>query len=56
MVHNADTFGYGTDFYQTVGLLWVLIDYEIDIIKLPLGKTTVTCGTLPYSFKRFFAF
>lgn len=56
MVHNADTFGYGTDFYQSVGLLWVLIDYEIDIIKLPLGKTTVTCGTLPYSFKRFFAF
>lgn len=56
MVHNADSFGAGTDFYQSIGLLWVLIDYEIDIIELPLGKTTVTCGTLPYSFKRFFAF
>jgi len=56
MVHNADSFGAGTDFYQAIGLLWVLIDYEIDIIELPIGKTTVTCGTLPYSFKRFFAF
>ena len=56
MVHNADSFGAGTDFYQSIGLVWVLIDYEIDIIELPLGKTTVTSGTLPYSFKRFFAF
>ncbi|MCK5388670.1 MAG: hypothetical protein KAJ22_05230 [Candidatus Izimaplasma sp.] len=56
MVHNADSFGAGTDYYQAIGLLWVLVDYEIDIIKLPYGKTTVTCGTIPYDLKRFFAF
>ncbi len=56
MVHNADSYGAGTDFYQSIGLVWVLIDYEIDIISLPVGKSTVTCGTLPYSFKRYFAY
>jgi len=56
MVHNADSYGAGTDFYQSIGLAWVLIDYEIDIVELPLGKSTITCGTLPYSFKRFFVF
>jgi len=56
MVHHADSFGAGTDYYQSIGLLWVLVDYEIDIIELPLGKTTVTCGTVPYDLKRFFAF
>lgn len=56
MVHNADSYGAGTDFYQSIGLLWVLIDYEIDIVKLPLGKTMVTCSTLPYSVKRSFAY
>ena len=56
MVHNADSLGAGTDHYHSVGLLWVLVDYEIEIIKLPFGKTTVTCGTLPYSFKRSFAY
>ncbi len=56
MVHNADSYGAGTDFYQSIGLVWVLIDYEIDIFSLPIGKSTVTCGTLPYSFKRYFAY
>jgi len=56
MVHHADSFGGGTDYYQSVGLLWVLVDYEIDIIKLPIGKSTVTCGTIPYNLKRYFAF
>jgi medium-chain acyl-[acyl-carrier-protein] hydrolase len=56
MVHNADSYGAGTDFYQSIGLVWVLIDYEIDITDLPIGKSTITCGTLPYSFKRYFAY
>lgn len=56
MVHNADLLGVGTDHYHLVGLLWVLVDYEIEIMELPVGKTTVTCGTLPYSFKRSFAY
>ena len=56
MVHNADLLGVGTDHYHSVGLLWVLVDYEIEIMELPFGKTTVTCGTLPYSFKRSFAY
>ena len=56
MVHHADSFGAGTDYYQSIGLLWVLVDYEIEIIKLPLGKATVTCGTVPYALKKFFAF
>ena len=56
MVHNADSFGAGSDYAFNNGQLWVLIDYEIDIIELPLGKTTITCGTAPYDIKRFFAF
>ncbi len=56
MVHNADSFGAGSDYAFDNGQLWVLIDYEIDIFDLPLGKTMVTCGTAPYAIKRFFAY
>ena len=56
MIHHADSIGAGTDYYQSIGLLWVLVDYEIDIIKLPTGKSTVTCGTIPYDLNKFFAF
>ncbi len=56
MIHNVDSYGAGTDFHLKKDLVWVLIDYEIDIVKLPYGKTTVTCGTIPYSFKRYFGY
>ena len=56
MIHNVDSFGAGSDFHEAQDLLWVLIDYEIDIYKLPIGKTYIKCGTIPYSFKRFYGF
>jgi len=56
MIHNVDSYGAGTDFHMQKGLVWVLIDYEIDITKLPYGKTKVKCGTIPYSFKRYFGY
>jgi len=56
MVHNADAIGVGSDYTHNIGQLWVLIDYEIDIVELPFGKTTVTCGTTPHSIKRFFSY
>ena len=56
MVHNADSFGAGSDYAFNNGQLWVLVDYEIDIFDLPLGKTMITCSTAPYAIKRFFAF
>jgi len=56
MIHNVDSYGAGTDFHMQKGLVWVLIDYEIDIERLPFGKTTVKCGTIPYSFKRYFGY
>lgn len=56
MVHNADTIGIGSDYTHNIGQLWALIDYEIDIVELPFGKTTVTCGTTPHSIKRFFSY
>jgi len=56
MVHNADMIGVGSDYTHNIGQLWVLIDYEIDMVDLPFGKTIVTCGTTPHSIKRFFSY
>lgn len=56
MVDNVDSFGASSDYHFEKDLFWVLIDYEIDIHKLPKGKTHVSCGTSPYSFKRFYGF
>lgn len=56
MVHNVDSFGASSEYHFEKDLFWVLIDYEIDIIELPIGKTYVSCGTSPYSFKRFYGF
>ena len=56
MVHNVDSLGVSADFHKNQNLYWVLIDYEIDILDLPLGKQYVSCGTLPYSFKRVYGY
>jgi medium-chain acyl-[acyl-carrier-protein] hydrolase len=56
MVHNVDSFGASSDYHFEKDLFWVLIDYEIDIYELPRGKTYVSCGTSPYSFKRFYGY
>ena len=56
MVHNVDSFGASSDYHFEKDLFWVLIDYEIDIYELPEGKTNVSCGTSPYSFKRFYGY
>lgn len=56
MVHNVDSFGASSDYHLEKELFWVLIDYEIDIYELPKGKTYVSCGTSPYSFKRFYGY
>ena len=54
MVHNVDSFGASSDYHFEKDLFWVLIDYELEIFELPKGKTYVSCGTSPYSFKRFY--
>lgn len=56
MVHNVDSFGASSDYHFDKDLFWVLIDYEIDIYELPKGKTYVSCGTSPHSFKRFYGY
>ena len=56
MVDNVDSFGASSDYHFEKNLFWVLIDYEIDIHELPKGKTYVSCGTSPYSFKRFYGY
>ncbi len=56
MVHNVDSFGASSDYHFEKDLFWVLIDYEINIFELPKGKTYVSCGTSPYSFKRFYGY
>lgn len=56
MVHNVDSFGASSDYHFEKDLFWVLIDYELEIFELPKGKTYVSCGTSPYSFKRFYGF
>lgn len=56
MIDNVDSFGAGSEYHMAQNLFWVLIDYEIEVHELPIGKSFVTCGTVPYSFKRFYGY
>ena len=50
--YNVETYGAGADYHIKRQLAWVLVEYEIDIIRMPKMEETVRVGTLPYSFKR----
>ncbi|MFK5883550.1 MAG: thioesterase [Candidatus Izemoplasma sp.] len=56
MLRNANSYGAGSEYHQAHDLVWVLVDYEINIYKLPHSEDILKFGTIPYSFKRFYGF
>lgn len=56
MIENANSYGASTRFHHEKGLAWVLIDYDIDLYDMPTVFEDVTCGTLPYSFKKYYGY
>ena len=56
MIENANSYGAGSDFHKERNLAWVLVDYDIDVYELPKVFDVLTCGTLPYSFKKFYGY
>jgi len=49
---NAESYGAGADYHLAQNLAWVLVEYQIDIQRLPGEDEIITVGTLPYAFKR----
>lgn len=56
MERNADSYGAGADYHLSRNLAWVLVEYQLTIQRWPKADSTVTVGTLPYSFKRMYGF
>lgn len=56
MAMNAESYGASAAYHLNLGLAWVLVDYEIDINRLPKSEEILDIGTLPYSFKRMFGY
>ena len=56
MSSNVNYLGAGSDYHHKRNLAWVFVDYEVNITKLPRKGDIVNVGTIPYSFKRFYAF
>ncbi len=56
MERNAESYGMGADYHIKRDLAWVLIEYQIDINRLPKSDETIKVGTIPYSFKRFYGY
>ncbi|MFW5864902.1 MAG: acyl-[acyl-carrier-protein] thioesterase [Candidatus Izemoplasmataceae bacterium] len=56
MALNAESYGASAEYHLNQGLAWVLVDYEVDIIRLPKSEEVLEIGTLPYSFKRMFGY
>ena len=56
MERNAESYGMGADYHIQRDLAWVLIEYQVDIHRLPNSDETIKVGTIPYSFKRFYGF
>lgn len=56
MIENANSYGAGSSFHKQRNLAWVLVDYDIDVYELPKVFDVLTCGTLPYSFKKFYGY
>ena len=56
MIENANSYGASSAYHHKRNLAWVLIDYEIDLFYRPSVFDVVTCGTLPYSFKKYYGY
>lgn len=56
MIENANSYGASSRFHHEKGLAWVLVDYDIDLFNMPKVFEDVTCGTLPYSFKKYYGY
>jgi medium-chain acyl-[acyl-carrier-protein] hydrolase len=56
MVRNANSYGASSSYHHELGLAWVLVDYDIDVMYLPSIHEEITCGTLPYSFKKYYGY
>jgi len=56
MERNAESYGMGADYHIQRDLAWVLIEYQVNITRLPKSDEVIKVGTIPYSFKRFYGF
>ncbi|MFW5894985.1 MAG: acyl-[acyl-carrier-protein] thioesterase [Bacillota bacterium] len=56
MERNADSYGAGADYHLSRNLAWVLVEYQLDIRRLPRADEIIAVGTLPYSFKKMYGF
>ncbi|PAT01479.1 hypothetical protein CI105_06215 [Candidatus Izimaplasma bacterium ZiA1] len=56
MSRNVNYLGAGSEYHHQRNLAWVFVDYEVNIINLPKQGDIINVGTIPFSFKRFYAF
>ena len=56
MGRNAASYGASFEYHLNRNLVWVLVHYEIDLLRYPKASETLTVGTLPYSFKRMYGY
>lgn len=56
MSRNVNYLGAGSEYHHQRNLAWVFVDYEVNITNLPKQGDIINVGTIPFSFKRFYAF
>lgn len=56
MGRNAASYGASFEYHLKRNLVWVLVNYEIDIKRLPRVDEVIIVGTLPYSFKKMYGY
>ncbi len=56
MGRNAASYGASFEYHLERNLVWVLVNYEVSVNRLPKVDETVSVGTLPYSFKKMYGY
>ncbi len=56
MGRNAASYGADFEYHLQRNLVWVLVNYEVSIKRMPKADETIVVGTLPYSFKKMYGF
>ncbi len=56
MAENAESYGAGKAYHDAKNRLWVLLEYDIDIERLPAKGERVRLGTLPYAFWKVYGY
>ncbi len=56
VLEQSNLIGFGLDFFEKNSLIWVLLNWDIKIIKLPSYQDKVLVRTFPYSMKKCYGY